>query len=226
MRITKRISLCVIGLFLLLPSAALTGDFVCGDANNDGELNVGDAVYIMYYVFRGGPAPEPFSSGDADGDCTCTIADAVYLINTIFTSGPLPVCPACQVADLLSGCKWMAAEKDGQPYLDCFEYEYDGSGNLHITHTNAKFNCCPDYITIQATIENGVITIVEQEDLGISGGCDCICPFDVAYTVPDIPPGFYLIKVVGMYLWGQSPLQMYADISGVPTGFTCLERPF
>jgi len=30
---------------------------VPGDANGDGKVNVGDAVYIISYVFRGGPAP-------------------------------------------------------------------------------------------------------------------------------------------------------------------------
>ena len=36
-------------------SATIT--FVCGDINNDGDVNVADAVYIINYVFKGGPAP-------------------------------------------------------------------------------------------------------------------------------------------------------------------------
>lgn len=28
-----------------------------GDANGDGTINVGDAVYLITYIFRGGPAP-------------------------------------------------------------------------------------------------------------------------------------------------------------------------
>ena len=31
---------------------------VCGDANGDGELNVGDAVFMINFVFRGGPGPD------------------------------------------------------------------------------------------------------------------------------------------------------------------------
>ncbi|MHC4212708.1 MAG: serine hydrolase, partial [Planctomycetota bacterium] len=34
-------------------------DFICGDANGDGEPNVGDAVFMINYVFSGGPAPDP-----------------------------------------------------------------------------------------------------------------------------------------------------------------------
>ncbi len=33
------------------------GPYVCGDANSDDEINVGDGVYIINYVFTGGPAP-------------------------------------------------------------------------------------------------------------------------------------------------------------------------
>jgi hypothetical protein len=28
-----------------------------GDANCDGQVNVGDAVYLIAYVFKGGPEP-------------------------------------------------------------------------------------------------------------------------------------------------------------------------
>ena len=31
---------------------------MAGDANGDGEVNVGDAVYLISYVFKGGPPPQ------------------------------------------------------------------------------------------------------------------------------------------------------------------------
>lgn len=60
-----------------------------GDANNDRVYSVGDAVYIISYIFRGGPAPTPYAlySGDANGDCVITVGDAVYLISYIFRGG-------------------------------------------------------------------------------------------------------------------------------------------
>jgi hypothetical protein len=30
---------------------------MCSDANNDGATNVGDAVYVVNYIFKGGAAP-------------------------------------------------------------------------------------------------------------------------------------------------------------------------
>jgi hypothetical protein len=69
-------------------------DVMCsGDANSDGGINVGDAVYVINYVFKGGAAPDPIESGDVNYDHDCNVADAVYLINYVFKSGPCPCCP-------------------------------------------------------------------------------------------------------------------------------------
>jgi hypothetical protein len=63
-----------------------------GDANGDGTVNIGDAVYMISYVFRGGPPPTPYPlcSGDANCDCQLNIGDAVYIISYVFKGGPPP----------------------------------------------------------------------------------------------------------------------------------------
>lgn len=68
---------------------------VCGDANSDETINVGDAVYLINYIFKGGPAPDPECLGDANGDGSTNVGDAVYLINYVFKGGPAPVEPCC-----------------------------------------------------------------------------------------------------------------------------------
>jgi len=71
-----------------------TADFLTwklGDANGDNEVNVGDAVYIINYIFKGGAAPAPVKTGDVNGDCVVNVGDAVSLINYVFKSGPAPV---------------------------------------------------------------------------------------------------------------------------------------
>ncbi|MFH2057239.1 MAG: dockerin type I repeat-containing protein [bacterium] len=63
-----------------------------GDNNGDQVVGVTDAVYVIQYVFSGGPAPRPYSicSGDVNGDCIANITDAVYIIMYIFNQGPPP----------------------------------------------------------------------------------------------------------------------------------------
>ncbi len=77
-------------------------DCIPGDANNDGSVNVGDAVYMINFVFNGGPAPIPYPicSGDANCDCQANVGDAVYIINYVFKAGP----PPCDCPTWLSSC--------------------------------------------------------------------------------------------------------------------------
>ena len=65
-------------------------EYVCGDANDDETANISDAVYIITWIFSGGPGPVPLEAGDANCDGTANISDAVYLITYIFGGGPPP----------------------------------------------------------------------------------------------------------------------------------------
>jgi hypothetical protein len=65
-------------------------DYVCGDANDDGDVHVADAVFLINHIFRGGPAPDPNCVGDANNDGDLNVGDAVHVINHIFRGGPGP----------------------------------------------------------------------------------------------------------------------------------------
>ena len=47
-------------------------------------------MYLINYIFNGGPAPVSLAAGDANCTGTITISDAVYLIQFIFAGGPAP----------------------------------------------------------------------------------------------------------------------------------------
>ncbi|MCK4404453.1 MAG: N-acetylmuramoyl-L-alanine amidase [candidate division Zixibacteria bacterium] len=66
---------------------------LCGDANDDLIVNLGDIVYLVGYVFRGGSPPyDPFERGDANNDCEIDLGDIVYLTSYVFQGGPPPEC--------------------------------------------------------------------------------------------------------------------------------------
>ncbi len=62
-----------------------------GDENGDGAVDVFDVVFLIDYVFNGGPAPAPPSLADVNRDCAASVFDVIYLIDYVFSSGPAPL---------------------------------------------------------------------------------------------------------------------------------------
>jgi hypothetical protein len=58
----------------------------------DGLVNVGDAIYILNYLFRGGPAPSPYIEGDTNCDGVVNLSDAIRILNYLFKGWPVPRC--------------------------------------------------------------------------------------------------------------------------------------
>ena len=61
-----------------------------GDVNCDGQRTVSDIVYLINYLFKGGPPPIFIETGDANCDSKVNVSDVVYLINYLFKGGPPP----------------------------------------------------------------------------------------------------------------------------------------
>ena len=66
--------------------------YLAGDANGDAQVTISDIVYLISYLFKSGPAPDPLETGDANCDSKVTVSDVVYLINYLFKGGPPPGC--------------------------------------------------------------------------------------------------------------------------------------
>lgn len=64
-----------------------------GDVNADGVIDVGDVVYLISFLYRGGDPPIPEEAGDANCSGFVTVGDVVYLVNYLFRGGPPPGCP-------------------------------------------------------------------------------------------------------------------------------------
>jgi hypothetical protein len=63
------------------------------DPNNDGTISPMDIIYLINYLYMGGPPPAGAAgllSGDANGDGVVNPLDIFYLINYLFLGGPRP----------------------------------------------------------------------------------------------------------------------------------------
>jgi hypothetical protein len=65
---------------------------LCGDVNDDGVVQIADVVYLVTYLYLGGPPPDLMETGDANNDCVVNSADITYLLNYLFANGPPPEC--------------------------------------------------------------------------------------------------------------------------------------
>ncbi len=67
--------------------------FIRGDANTDAKVNLSDIIFLVNFIFRGGPAPNPILAGDVTCDSLVNLGDIIRLVNFIFKGAPSPNCP-------------------------------------------------------------------------------------------------------------------------------------
>jgi len=62
-----------------------------GDYNGDGEVNIGDVLYLTDYIYETGPEPVG-GAGRADANCdgVIDIGDVIYAIKHVLAAGPVP----------------------------------------------------------------------------------------------------------------------------------------
>ncbi len=64
--------------------------FACGDVDDAGGVVIDDAIYLINFIFSGGPPPGLYGSGDVDCSGGVDIDDVVWLIVYIFSGGNAP----------------------------------------------------------------------------------------------------------------------------------------
>ncbi len=67
----------------------------CGDVTGDTLIDVGDVVYLINYLFKGGTAPDPVCRADADCSGIVDVGDVIFLINYLYKGGAAPCFGCC-----------------------------------------------------------------------------------------------------------------------------------
>jgi len=67
--------------------------YMCGDADGSSTINILDITYLINYLYKDGPAPDPIEPGDSNGDGGINILDVTHTINYLYKDGPPPICP-------------------------------------------------------------------------------------------------------------------------------------
>lgn len=218
--------IAVLLAIVLFPRSTSPSGLICGDINRDGRITAADLIWMVNYIFKGGLLPDPEEVADVNADSVVNLADVVYLVSYVYKNGNEPTCPPFGLPVVTSGCKTFVTGVDSSSSQDCIEWEYDGAGQLHVRHINAGFNCCPDEIVVNAYVDTGAVFIEEQEYFGVSGGCSCLCLFDLEFTVTNVYPGTYVIHVLELYLIeGDDPLAAIITLDPTPaSGSFCVDR--
>jgi hypothetical protein len=69
--------------------------WACGDINNSGGiLDISDLIYMVTYMFQGGPEPVFMESANINGEGPDIpdIVDLIFLVSYMFQNGPDPIC--------------------------------------------------------------------------------------------------------------------------------------
>ncbi len=76
-----------------------------------------------------------------------------------------------------------------QEYIEYMAIE---DGYLHIKHINAQFNCCPDTIMVNFSVDNNSVVITEDEQIP---KCNCFCDYDLEYNIGPLSSKKYTILI-------------------------------
>ncbi|MDH3891601.1 MAG: hypothetical protein OEV49_11005 [candidate division Zixibacteria bacterium] len=68
--------------------------YTCGDMNHRSPIDIGDLVWLVDFMFSGGPTPITQEAGNVDCAPGVDISDLVYFVDWMFQGGPAP-CASC-----------------------------------------------------------------------------------------------------------------------------------
>jgi len=68
-------------------------DYICGDVEEDDDIDLLDVVFLINYLYNDGPEPATIEACDINNSGDINILDITGLINYLYKGGPEPACP-------------------------------------------------------------------------------------------------------------------------------------
>ena len=65
-----------------------------GNVDRNNSVDVADVMYLVAYLFQGGPPPQCPDEANMDGVGGINVADVLFLVEYLFKGGPLLPCPS------------------------------------------------------------------------------------------------------------------------------------
>jgi hypothetical protein len=94
--------------------------FFRGDANDDGSLDVSDAVTVIGVLFRGNSTFNCLEAADVNNDSEIDITDIVYSLEFLFRAGVAPPSPGPPFNEV--GCGFDSDAPNSEDFIGCDEY--------------------------------------------------------------------------------------------------------
>lgn len=107
---------------------ATPSQFIRGDANDDGHVDISDPVLVLACKFLGGLCPQCRDAADSNDDGVLDVSDAVFTLGFLFLGRPPPPAPgpeACgpdPTPDHLPDCTYDSCSEPGFPPPAHFRY--------------------------------------------------------------------------------------------------------
>ncbi len=114
----------------------------------------------------------------------------------------------------------ISVREDTADTLSCVKYLFDNN-KLKLKHINAGFNCCPDSLYVNASLNGDTIVIKEFE---ASNNCKCECLYDLNIELTGLDTKKYHVKFVEPYVKKQKEILFDIDLKNDDEGKFCVVR--
>lgn len=189
MKVCKLVCLAgLLGSAFVLPALrGQTQQFLRGDSNLDGELDISDGVFTLRVLFLGEAPPGCDDAADVDDDGLLAVTDAIYSFRFLFQDGPPPAgsfdaCGGDATPDALECLSYPACASTSLPCIDAAALDA-------LLGNSATFSFCLPAGLLDVPLDPLTISVCPLDSApacGISGDPGCLVEITSVSAAVDV----------------------------------------